>query len=307
MADLPAGWALHEEGQPIPEGSVLYQGITMPLGQFNALSAANLIGARGTAAAPQPDPNIMPGHVAQRLRVAEIGSFSGLREESGLRWIRSAQTKLEQVGCDRRFWIPEIVIRLKFDAAAWAEAWHQDHPEPRNYEQFKADFLTRFEKPVHEITIAQDLKKLRQTGTLEEYTRAYEELRLRAPPTMVFDSPTTCVNYLDGLKPYITRQVDFSRCTSLQATYEEAENARGKADSLFRSQRDTKEKPLGSRPPRGQGGNRNGGNKPYERPATSHAAGSSSQSNRPPQHGRSQFRTAETEEEEEQGKASGSQ
>ena len=249
MADLPAGWALHKEGQPIPEGSVLYQGITMPLGQFNALSAANLIGARGPAATPQPDPNIMPSHVAQRLRVAKIGSFSGMREESGLRWICSAQTKLEQVGCDCRFWIPEIAIRLKYNAAAWSEKWHQEHDKPRDYDQFKANFLAKFEKPVHEITIAQDLKKLRQSGTLEEYTRAYKELRLRAPPTMIFDSPTTCVNYINGLKSYITRQVNFSRCTSLQATYEEAKNARGKANSLYRSQKDKeKEKPSGGLP-----------------------------------------------------------
>lgn len=53
-----------------------------------------------------------------------------------------------------------------------------------------------------------------------------------------------CVNYLNGLKPYITRQVDFSRCTSLQSTYKEAENSLVKADSLIHSQRDTKEKTL---------------------------------------------------------------
>lgn len=102
----------------------------------------------------------------------------------------------------------------------------------------------RFDKPVHNITMAQDLRKLRQTGTLKEYTRAYKELRLHAPPTMVFDSPTMCVNYLDVLKPYITRQVNFSRCKSLQATYKETKNAFSKADSLLCSQRDTEKTPL---------------------------------------------------------------
>lgn len=47
-------------------------------------------------------------------------------------------------------------------------------------------------------------------GTLVEYTQAYKELFLRAPPTIIFESSTNCVNCLDGLKLYITRQVKVS-------------------------------------------------------------------------------------------------
>lgn len=67
----------------------------------------------------------------------------------------------------------------------------------------KQKILMQFENPVPKITIPQDIKKFRLTGSFAEYTRAHKELRLQTPLTMVFDSPTTCVNYLDGLEPYI--------------------------------------------------------------------------------------------------------
>lgn len=56
----------------------------MLLGQFKAFSADFLISARGPAAALQLDPNIMSSHISQRLKVAEIGFFSSMREERGL-------------------------------------------------------------------------------------------------------------------------------------------------------------------------------------------------------------------------------
>lgn len=62
--------------------------------------------------------------------------------------------------------------RLKYNAAAWSEKWHLEHTNPWEYNQFKADFIDQFEKPVHEVTIAHDLKKLQQTSALKEYTCA---------------------------------------------------------------------------------------------------------------------------------------
>lgn len=51
MDNLPAKWALQKEGQPILDDIVLYQGITIPIGQSNALLETNLIGSRGPTAA----------------------------------------------------------------------------------------------------------------------------------------------------------------------------------------------------------------------------------------------------------------
>lgn len=81
--------------------------------------------------------------------------------------------------------------------------------QPQKYSQYKADLLTQFERPVYKITINQYLKNLRQTGTLTKYTRAHKGLHLRTPPIMIFDVLNTCVNYIFGLKLFITRQVDF--------------------------------------------------------------------------------------------------
>lgn len=63
---------------------------------------------------------------------------------------------------------------------------------------------------------------------------------------MISNSPTTYVDYLDGIKPYIARQVDSSFFVNLQAIYEEAENFQGKADSFFILQKE-KKKPSGGR------------------------------------------------------------
>lgn len=47
MAELPICLNLYKEGQPIPGDIVRYQGIIMSFDRFKALTAANLIGARG--------------------------------------------------------------------------------------------------------------------------------------------------------------------------------------------------------------------------------------------------------------------
>lgn len=75
-------------------------------------------------------------------------------------------------------------------------------PTSSQVRPYKADFLALFEKPVHEITIPKKLKKLCQTGILTEYTRTYEELRLRILPFMIFNSFTSCVDYIEFLEPY---------------------------------------------------------------------------------------------------------
>lgn len=41
------------------------------------------------AAAAQPDPSIISGHVSQRLRVAEIGIFDCMCKESGIEFLKS--------------------------------------------------------------------------------------------------------------------------------------------------------------------------------------------------------------------------
>lgn len=53
------------------------------------------------------------------------------------------------------------------------------------------------------VTIAQDLEKLFQTGTLSNYTHVYEELWLWVPPTMIFNSTIWTSDFyphtLDGI------------------------------------------------------------------------------------------------------------
>lgn len=132
-------------GEPILECIILYQGLGMPVVQFKALSRSNLFRASTRSSAAQPDLNVMPGNFLQRLQVTNIRSFAKIQEESGLQRIYIAQTKLKQVGCNKRFWTLKIAILLKNDTTAWSKRWHQEHLHPHTYSQYKSNFLAQFE------------------------------------------------------------------------------------------------------------------------------------------------------------------
>lgn len=91
---------------------------------------------------------------------------------------------------------------------------------------------------------------------------------------------------------------------SLQGTYKEADNARDKANSLFISQIE-KEKTAGGRPCNHLCDNSYNNSNPYDKPSTTHLAGSSSQSNQPQEEIFSKFRTGKANKEEDHVKAQG--
>lgn len=52
MVKLPAGWNIRFKGKLVPEGTVLYQGLTLPVEKFNDLSSCNLFGVKAGADTP---------------------------------------------------------------------------------------------------------------------------------------------------------------------------------------------------------------------------------------------------------------
>ena len=84
--------------------------------------------------------------------------------------------------------------------------------------------------------IAQELKKIKMTGTIKEYITAYKDIRDRAPTSMNFDNPSTRVNFYDHLKPYVMRHFNLNVCETLQDCFQEGKHAAQQADSLHANQ-----------------------------------------------------------------------
>lgn len=74
--------------------------------------------------AAQPDTNIMSTYASKQLHVANIEPFARIQKERGLHCICSAQSKLKQVGSNKRFWIPEIDIYIKHAATTYFKRWY---------------------------------------------------------------------------------------------------------------------------------------------------------------------------------------
>lgn len=264
---LPAGWSLFDPAtqNAAPRGTVIFNGLAIPVGQFNTISAAG--GFRNAGGGGNADPDQMPTHVIQRLRGAEIGNFSGNAEENATQWIRSASNKLLQVDCPQRFWRSEVAIRLTQDAATWSQAWHEATPAAeQTWDAYQRDFTGHFAPADTEVRIARACKMLRQEGSIQEYIREWETLRMQAPVGMDFDTVSVRLDFFNGLKPHIIRQTDFSRANTLRGLYMEVRGAEIKSDTLFeaiRVQQNKDPKKNGRPGPSKEGTPKN--NKPYAR------------------------------------------
>jgi hypothetical protein len=228
-----------------------------------------------TPAAGAEDPTHIPNHVLQRLRNVDFGSFSGNVEENPTQWIQSAQNKLNQVECPQRFWRSEVAIRLTHDAALWSERWIETtHAIDQTWDNYKAAFLVQFAPPDTEVRIARAAKCLRHTGSIQEYIRAWDELRLRAPAGMDFDSVGYRLDFFNHLKPHVLRLTDFTRAYSMRELYAEARAAEQKAETLHQALNAAKVAAGGheKRNPRG-GKKKEEPAKPYSRPQQSHGNG----------------------------------
>lgn len=303
MSGLPRDWIPYTPGAEIPENHVLYQNVLVPVPAFNALSSQGFF-QMPSAIPRSADESIMPAHVAQRLRSAALEAFAGANDENAAAWIQSAQSKLSQIECPTRFWIAEISIRLTHDAGTWCDEWHKANEE-KDWDKFKTDFLARFVMKDTALMIARNVKNLTQTGTVKELTRAYEELRLRAPPDMAFDTPATHLMYYDALKPHVMRHVNLDNVTNLQSLYREAEKAEQTSNALHKSQANKRERPKenhsnqrSTRPARGD-------QKP-QAPGNSNGQTHSNHQNNG-QSNRTHFRVTSTQDQDEAGKARGEQ
>lgn len=91
----------------------------------------------------------------------------------------------------------------------------------------------QFNKLVHKIPIVQDLKKAARLTSWSNILAYRDEKCLWANTTKNLDHPTTRMNYIIGLKLYITRQVCFSQCVNPRATNQKEKKLKDSNSVLF--------------------------------------------------------------------------
>lgn len=112
----------------------------------------------------------MTSHVSQCLKVANIRTFAGMCEDSASNGSKTGRNISSKLVLTNTYGSLRLTY-AKHDVTAKSKLFYQEHPNPREYVQYRSDFLSQFEKLEYEITMALELKMLHQTGTLVEYTR----------------------------------------------------------------------------------------------------------------------------------------
>ena len=231
---LPPGWTDYSEGDPVPAGFTIFNGMLIPTEQFNLLSRKGIFTA--PAALPQEENTVTP-LMLQRLRSAQIGTFAGHCGENATMWIDNTETKFSQIGYPQELWPSEVSLRLTSIAAKFVGEWFQKNPTlNNNWAEFKKAFTEQFCLKDTDTMIAQELKKIKMTGTIEEYIAAYKDICNRTPTSMNFNDPSTRVNFYDHLKPYVMRHFNLNVCETLQDCFQEGKRAAQQADSLHANQ-----------------------------------------------------------------------
>ena len=195
----------------------------IPTKQFNLLSRRGIFTT--PASRPQEEGTVTL-LMLQRLDSAQIGTFSGNQGKNATMWIDNTKTKFSQIGYPQELWPSEVSLRLTSIAAKFVGEWFQENPAlNNNWAELKKAFIEQFCLKDTDTMIAQELKKIKMTGTTEEYIAAYEDIRNQAPTSMKFDDPSACVTFYDHLKPYVIHHFNLSVCETLQDCFQEGKRA----------------------------------------------------------------------------------
>lgn len=180
---------------------VLYQGIIMPFGQLKAMLAATYYLGKRPSRYWQNRFRYHTRHIAppeSRQDWLILWTTRGERPKLNPNCPSKARAiKLRMPLMDHREW-----SWLNYVAAAWFLKLLPGSSISAQLRKLKKDILAPFKKVVarSQLTL---LKKLQRWRKHQRIHPSIIKHRFRVP-TMVFDSPKTFVNYLNGPKPYIT-------------------------------------------------------------------------------------------------------
>lgn len=229
--DLPEGWLVYNPDEDIPNTHVFFNGLLIPYAQHVAMARLGVLNQTGHP--PPPPEQGIPKYVLNRLQMAELGTFACNTEENAANWIDSIEHKLSQVECPERYWISEVSLRLKLEASKWADNWQRENRTNPTWTLFKTEFLERFHRPEMDLNIIAVIENLKQTDTVRDYIKVFDEARVRAPVEIDFDHAAMRRLFTKGLKPFVARNMDMKVCVDLQTTFREAEAAEYKSNLTY--------------------------------------------------------------------------
>ncbi|KAJ9079311.1 hypothetical protein DSO57_1036730 [Entomophthora muscae] len=99
-----------------------------------------------------------------------------------------------------------------------------------------------------DMVIMTKIQTFKMTGTIKEYSTAYEGICDCAPNTINFDDPGPHLDFYNGLPTHIRRQFNMTCCKNLKDVFLEGKHAAQKSDNLHATNK-CKENPAAKREP----------------------------------------------------------
>lgn len=151
--------------------------------------------------------------VVSKVLNLHLPPFDGQKDQA-LGWLYSVEDKFETAvpPLEDRVKIVQIASALTGNALTWYTAYRKSPTTPRwlvKYKNFRGEFLRAFTDPLEEERAQNEFDVLRQTGSVTDYTTAFDRLRTQLGLGSKEDSHNSLLvhKYLVGLKVPIQRQL----------------------------------------------------------------------------------------------------
>ena len=214
-------YAAHREGEPIPPGFALYNGLLIPLENFNQL---NLGGATSVSGAGSTASDGAGSGLRKKLK---LESFAGDMDESVDAWLDDTEMRFDLYKTPDDEQVPEAVLALASRAAVWGRMFIRE-TKVVTWRIFRNAIRRQFASEMADVLVAREMDNLAQTGSVKDYIAEHSKLCVWAPPTVDVDSACCRQIFMRNMKPYLYKLMDVGRCRTMADTYAEACNAEDK-------------------------------------------------------------------------------
>ena len=215
-----------EEGAAPRPGFVAFGNYQVRLQEFNDLGLG-----RTPRAAPGGKAAEHRATLATRLGQLNLEEFEGTSACDVNNWLRTVATRFRLLDIPQTYWLASASAKLRLNASTWFNSWSAAN-ETATWETFRAAIIERFTPEDAELHLALEIRRLRHTGTADEYIEAHSKLRQRAPISFNHDHGAFRAQFLHAIKPHVYRWMNLSLCNTLEGCYREMRLAEDKSNSM---------------------------------------------------------------------------
>ncbi|KAJ9073461.1 hypothetical protein DSO57_1016332 [Entomophthora muscae] len=159
---LPAGCRTYEEGQAVPARYTIFNYVLVPIEMLNHLATRETLDQPTQQAAPE----ILPA-VFQLLYLEEMGTFAGLCQQIATLGIQTTQTRFTQALHLQGLWESKPSLRVPGVAIKFlGRQFKVDLAQNKSWGLFKRSSIESFSLTTTDTTVAQEPKKLKATGDI---------------------------------------------------------------------------------------------------------------------------------------------